>query len=210
MRVGGLFPCVLCLLYMIYLSAAGGEKSPPTETTAYSTWGGVLEADKCASAWVIKRFAWKSEEGEKQKGKGKSENGKVAGKQSDRASAQVTSGPVFKFFPPGTVIKERIQFDTPGATKYARQPGKTVMETIIWVHKLEDPALLRVARIVRDIEINKWGDKITPEATGLEAIINGLNKISKDEYECLERSSVIFDALYAEFKISKKQERLKQ
>ena len=177
-----------------------GVESLGRQQTVYSTWGGVLEVDKCASAWVMSRFVHGAgNEGKGQNGKGKSEGGGATSQTIRGVKGQESAGPVFKFFPPGTVIKEGIQFDTTGATKYARQPGKCIMETIMSVHKLDDPALLRIAKIVRDIEVNTWSEKLTPEAAGLEAIISGLNKISKDEYECLERSFMVFDALYAEF-----------
>ena len=116
----------------------------------------------------------------------------------------VDSEAVFRFHPRNTVIREGVQFDTPGAKKYARRPNLSILETIIGVHRLDNPALLRLARVIRDVEINKWGKKATPEAAGLARIVSGLNRISKDETECLRRSFVVFDALYADFKAESK------
>lgn len=191
---------LLTAILAVWLVGSGYSKGGQAGAKTYTTWGGFLEVDKCASAWVIERFVCGEEQMKRKKEKGKSGNGQEEGQGSKVVGDERTEGPVFKFFPPGTVIREGIQFDTTGARKYARQPGKAIMETIIWVHKLEDPALLRLTKVVRDIEINKWGEKMTPEAVGLEAIVNGLNRISKDEHECLERSFVVFDALYAEFR----------
>jgi hypothetical protein len=152
------------------------QESPAKKPAVYATWGGFLEVDKCASAWVIARFV----------------------------TPKGDPAPVFKFVPQGARITEGIAFDTPDAQTYARTPGRTVVETLIRVHKIEDPALARLARIVRDIELNTWGEKITPEAAGIEAVVNGINKIAKNEQECLDRGFAVFDALYAEFSNRKK------
>lgn len=155
-------------LLLCLLSQGTAKDRTPASKNLYATWGGVLETDTCASAWVIRRF--------------------------------VDPKAVFRFHRPDSAIREGVQFDTPAAGKYARRPNKSICETIAVEHELEDPALLRVVRVVRDIEINRWGKKITPEAVGLDTLVKGLNKISKNEKECLERSFILFDALYAEFK----------
>ncbi|MEW6096313.1 MAG: chromate resistance protein ChrB domain-containing protein [bacterium] len=105
----------------------------------------------------------------------------------------------FKFFKHGTLIKEGIPFDTPTA-KLRQSRNMSTFEVIIQKYKIDDPVIDRIAKIVRDIEINIWGEKVTEEALGLQAIIRGLNLISKDDYECLERSFIVFDALYADVK----------
>ena len=48
-----------------------------------------------------------------------------------------------------------------------------------------------------------WDKKTTPEAKGVDAIIRGLARISKNENECFEKSWPLFDALYAEVKSRK-------
>jgi len=106
----------------------------------------------------------------------------------------------FAFHPAGTEIPEGIQFDTPGADRYMRAPNRSIFETILAVHEIDDPGLIQLARIVRDIELNKWGKKKTAEAAGIEALFQGLNRIGRDEPDRLEKSFVIFDALYAEYR----------
>lgn len=105
----------------------------------------------------------------------------------------------FKIYPAQTTAMEGVSFDVPLPGIYARQRDKTIMEAILSHHKVEDAAAWRVASIIRDIELNRWESRSTPEAAGLEAIIKGLNKISRDELDCLEKSFIIFDALHASF-----------
>ena len=39
---------------------------------------------------------------------------------------------------------------------------------------------------------------VEPAALGLDLICRGLRQISKDDFEAMERGSLIYDALYAE------------
>ncbi len=111
---------------------------------------------------------------------------------------------VFKIYPVQTTAMDGVSFDVPLPGIYARQRNKTIMEAILSHHKVEDAAAWRVASIIRDIELNRWDSRATPEAAGVEAVINGLNKISRDEMDCLEKSMLIFDALYASFQKEEK------
>lgn len=156
----------LCGLGLWLVPRAGLAAEAPAPV--YSTIGGVLEVDTCASAWVIRRFV------------------------EPRAR--------FRFFEARAAIDEGIEFDTPTARDYARRPGLSIMETVIERNELgEDTALQRVSRIVRDIELNKWGDRFADESAGIEAVVTGINRISEDEDEVLEKTFVVFDALYARF-----------
>jgi hypothetical protein len=66
-------------------------------------------------------------------------------------------------------------------------------------YKLDDPILARIARIVDEAdEIQQIS--VEPAAVGLDLICRGIRQISKDDYEALERGSLIYDALYAQLK----------
>lgn len=106
---------------------------------------------------------------------------------------------VFKVFKKGSIIKDGIPFDTPDS-ELRRDRNTTTFEAILRKHKVKDPALEYIAKIVWDIEVNVWDKKITPEAKGVDVIIRGLSKTSKNEIECFQKSWPVFDALYAEVK----------
>jgi hypothetical protein len=74
--------------------------------------------------------------------------------------------------------------------------GKCSFESIIGKYGLTDPALLRLAKIVRaaDIESELSTD---PIAAGLEAIATGFSLRFPDDLENLERQIEVYDALYA-------------
>lgn len=87
-------------------------------------------------------------------------------------------------------------FDAPGA-RYDHRDGKCTFEVLIDEHGLDDdPALLRLARIVHaaDIDSELGTD---PAGPGLLAIGLGGLDVEGDDHRLLERASFVYDALYA-------------
>lgn len=119
--------------------------------------------DRCATAWLLKRF--------------------------------VDKEATFAFVPPGGPMpKGATPFDLPGA-KHGHRGNDCTFETTIKEHKLEkDKALVALARIVHDLDLHEHK---LPESAGLDAILRGLALAEPDDQRVLERSAVLFDALYA-------------
>ena len=67
-------------------------------------------------------------------------------------------------------------------------------DAIIKKYKLTDPALQRLAPIVRGADTD--ARDLTPESRGLEAI-EGFRLVYHDDHELLERELSVYDALYA-------------
>jgi len=101
----------------------------------------------------------------------------------------------FKFIPLNTTIKEGIPFDVPGA-KYSSYRGSTTFGTLVNLYANNDLALKEIAKITNSSE-NWWSPKEILEAPGVDAIIKGLNLICANDNETVEKSMIIFDALYA-------------
>jgi hypothetical protein len=62
-------------------------------------------------------------------------------------------------------------------------------------HELNDPALQRLAAIVRGADTSRLD--LTPQSAGLHAISVGLSRNFADDHEMLEHGMVLYDALYA-------------
>lgn len=157
------------ILLVQVITVTGNLRADREETeksVVYSTWAG-LEPDKCASAWLIKRFVNKKAQ--------------------------------FKFLPKGSFIKEGIPFDTPDSD-LKRDARMAAFGKVMQHYGVKDAVLEDVNKIVWDIEVNSWDRKVTPEAMGVNAVIQGLIIISKSDEECLEKSFLVFDALYAHLK----------
>ena len=104
----------------------------------------------------------------------------------------------FSFVPMGQKpLPENGQaFDIPGE-RYSHHVGHCTFYAFLKEHKLDDPILTRIAQMVDEAdEIQEV--TVEPAAKGLDLICRGLSRISKDDFEAMERGNLIYDALYAE------------
>ena len=87
-----------------------------------------------------------------------------------------------------------IPFDVPGAD-LGHHGDRCSFDAIIRTYGLTEPALLRLAVIVRGADTD--AKHLAPEAPGLEAIATGFHLAYQDDHEQLERELPVYDALYA-------------
>lgn len=89
-------------------------------------------------------------------------------------------------------------FDIPG-TRYSHHGGHCTFHSLLKEQNLQDPILTRIAQMVDEAdEVQEV--TLEPAALGLDLICRGLRQISRDDFEALERGSLIYDALYAQLK----------
>ena len=104
-------------------------------------------------------------------------------------------------FVPATQIEKvsketgAIPFDAPGV-ELGHHEGRCSFESIILKYELEEPGLLRLAKIVHSADVAEDIDK-EPVAHGLEAIASGYSLRFPEDLENLERQFEVYDALYA-------------
>lgn len=91
-------------------------------------------------------------------------------------------------------ILNAIPFDLPGV-EYSHFEDQCTFDYFLKKHQLKDPALHRVAAIVRGADTDRHD--FAPQAAGLEAIFSGLAYNSKDDHELLELGMIIYDGLYS-------------
>lgn len=104
----------------------------------------------------------------------------------------------FRFIPMGekSTPEDGEPFDIPGA-HYSHHGGHCTFHVFMKEHKLNDPVLTRIAQMVDEAdEIQEV--TVEPAALGLDLICRGLRRISKDDFEGMERGQLIYEALYAE------------
>ncbi len=106
----------------------------------------------------------------------------------------------FKFYERDSVDMEGTLFSVPQAELRVAK-NLTTFDAVLSKYSLDAPELTRLATIVRDIDVNKWGDKATDEAKGLESMIRGAIKMADgDDEKIIEAGLVLFDCLYADMK----------
>jgi hypothetical protein len=84
-------------------------------------------------------------------------------------------------------------FDLPGV-EYTHYEDQCTFDYFIKKHQLKDPALDRLAAIVRGADTDRHD--FSPQSAGLEAIFSGLAYDSKDDHQLLELGYTIYDGLY--------------
>jgi hypothetical protein len=88
-----------------------------------------------------------------------------------------------------------IPFDAPGV-ELGHHEGRCSFESILLKYELQDPALLRLAKIVHAADVDADIDT-DPIARGLEAIASGFSLRYPDDEENLTNQFEVYDALYA-------------
>ena len=105
----------------------------------------------------------------------------------------------FLFVAPADVmaVAERegaVPFDVPDV-ELGHRGDECSFDAIVRKYGLSDPALTRLASIVRGADTNAL--RLTPESAGLYAIAGGFRLVYQDDYEQLAEEWPVYDALYA-------------
>ena len=104
--------------------------------------------------------------------------------------------PRFYFVADGETVEGAIPFDMFGA-EFTHHGEDCTFETMLKQFGLvKSKGLREIAEIVHDIDLKD--DKFHRlEAAGLNAIIDGLSKVLRDDRKLLQQTSIVFDGLYA-------------
>lgn len=106
----------------------------------------------------------------------------------------------FLFIPAGgkPLPKGTEPFDIPAA-RLSHHRGHCSFHATVKAYKLKDPILLRIAGIVDEADVVQEA-AVEPVAPGLDFICRGIRRVSRDDFEAMERGALIYDALYEELK----------
>ena len=108
----------------------------------------------------------------------------------------IDKSPRFYFVADGETVEGAIPFDMFGA-EFTHHGEDCTFETMLKQFALtESKGLRELAEIVHDIDLKD--DKFHRlEAAGLNAIIDGLSKVLRDDRKLLQQTNTVFDGLYA-------------
>jgi len=97
------------------------------------------------------------------------------------------------------VKKEKaIPYDAPNV-ELGHHGEKCSFDSIVEKYRINDPAVLELAEIVRAADTDKM--ETVPEAAGLEAIMTGIGMAAKDDHEAIEKARPVYDAFYTNCKL---------
>jgi hypothetical protein len=111
----------------------------------------------------------------------------------------IDDAPEFLYVPSDRVLKVAeatgaVPYDVPGV-KFTHIGDQCSFDAFLAEYKLNDPALQRLAMIVRGADTSRHD--LTPQSAGLFAISLGLGAVFPDDQEMLRHGMVIYDSLYA-------------
>ena len=111
----------------------------------------------------------------------------------------IEKDPEFLYVAPDRVLAVAAEtgatpYDVPGV-ELSHVGELCSFDAFISKYALHDPALQRVAKIVRGADTSRLD--LTPQSPGLYAISLGLSDVFRDDHEMLRHGIVIYDALYA-------------
>jgi len=108
---------------------------------------------------------------------------------------------VFEFISRDSPIpKGAIPFTLPGA-EIRPKNGKTTFDALVEKYKIEDPVIAEIQKILRDAEqAEETGVYNLPESAGVFAILRGLDRTSKSDWEIVGKAMIVMDSLYAALK----------
>lgn len=111
----------------------------------------------------------------------------------------IDDDPEFLFVPVDRVFTTAretgaIPYDIPGA-ELSHEGPLCSFDTFLRHYKLGDPALRRLAVIVRGADTAHL--ELSPQAAGLLAISLGLSAIFPDDHEMMRHGFIVYDALFA-------------
>lgn len=111
----------------------------------------------------------------------------------------IDPGAEFLYVPATEVIataarEDAVPFDVPDV-ELSHVGDLCSFDAFLRKYALDDPALQRLAVIVRGADTNRLD--IAPQAAGLVAISLGLSHNFRDDHAMLARGMVLYDALYA-------------
>ena len=100
------------------------------------------------------------------------------------------------------IPKGVIPFTLPGV-EITPKNGRTTFDALVDKYQVNDPVVLEIQKIIRDAEeAEETGDHKLPESAGVFAILRGLDRISKSNWEIIGKAMIVMDSLYAELKDS--------
>ncbi len=100
----------------------------------------------------------------------------------------------FVFVEEGDEIPGAIPFDMSGV-ELGHHRGRCTFEAVLAKHKLKDPALVEMGRIIRSADLLDAEE--TLEGPGMDLLFRGLLHLTEKDHEVLTLAEPVLDALYA-------------
>lgn len=107
----------------------------------------------------------------------------------------ISPGATVLVLPKGGPAADGIPFDIPGAA-ITRTFNRSSFESLMDHYDIQDPRLLRMGKLIHDVEINLWERKMFKKSSEMEIYLLDLITSHTDPKNLITRSNAYFDTLY--------------
>ena len=108
---------------------------------------------------------------------------------------------VFEFISNETPIPEGTIPVTLPRAEIRPKNGLTTFDALVDKYKVGDPIVAEIQKIIRDAEqAEETGTYKLVESAGVFAILRGLDRMSKSDWETVGKAMIVMDSFYAELK----------
>ena len=108
---------------------------------------------------------------------------------------------VFEFISNETPIPEGTIPITLPEAEIRPKNGQTTFDALIDKYEIRDVVVTEIQKIIRDAEqAEETGAYKLAESAGVFAILRGLDRTSKSDWETIGKAMIVMDSLYAELK----------
>ena len=70
---------------------------------------------------------------------------------------------------------------------------------MIQKYQLNDPSFIQMSKVIHDIDVNKWGIKVTMDADSLQTLFNTLKENASTDQELLKLTEEVFVNMYNKY-----------
>ena len=131
------------------------------------------------------------------------------GPEADKASSTwliknfIDKDAQFKYVEYGSEIKTGFSFDVPGS-KFSRNHMQSTFDTLVKEYNITDPAILKLAKVIHDIELNTWRPKTLKESVILDYQWIKVQKKYKEKTPPLSCILEFYGLVYEQFTLKNK------
>lgn len=107
-----------------------------------------------------------------------------------------------KIMPKGESLENATAFDTPNAD-FRRYHDRSTYECLIANYAVDDKKAVHLGRIIHDIEVNLWEEKVFESTREIEKQVLKIIREAESDEHIIEKSLEYFDQLYDSLEVDR-------
>ena len=105
----------------------------------------------------------------------------------------------FEFLPKDSPVENGTAFDIP-FSELRRYHNMSTFGSIVRKYRIQDPAIIEIQKLIYDMEVNKWDNKIHPDSVDIEITIRETIQKAGAPANACKHNFGLFDGLYQRYR----------